>query len=122
MPALARLGEWLTSALTILRPLKARVVVDQPDVVEAGYVYLVGDDGAPWSAAFLCPCRCGAIIQLSLIANDRPHWRAAIHANGAVTLQPSIWRTTGCRSHFIVRRGRVVWARTANTHRNISAG
>jgi hypothetical protein len=25
------------------------------------------------------------------------------------TLSPSVWRTTGCRSHFIFRRGRVVW-------------
>ncbi|MDM9644782.1 DUF6527 family protein [Rhizobium sp. S163] len=25
------------------------------------------------------------------------------------TLHPSVWRNSGCRSHFWVRRGRIAW-------------
>ena len=82
---------------------------DLPDVHEPGRIYLVGDQSMPWSAALRCPCGCGATIQLSLLAGDTPSWRARRHFSGSVTLHPSIWRKTGCRSHFFLRRGHIVW-------------
>lgn len=86
---------------------------DPPDLPRPGRVYLVGDRADPWSAAMACPCGCGALIQLSLLRQDRPSWTAAVAADGAVTLHPSVWRVRDCRSHFFLRQGRIVWAQSS---------
>ena len=94
-----------------LRPLRAQEVEELPERLQSDVVYLVGDDGIWWSAAFVCPCGCAATIQLSLVERDRPRWRARVEESGTLTLSPSIWRTKGCGSHFFVRHGRIRWAR-----------
>jgi len=33
----------------------------------------------------------------------------AEHADGSVSLYPSIWRRAGCRAHFFVKRSTIVW-------------
>jgi hypothetical protein len=86
-------------------------VDDLPDTLERRTVYLVGDGPEPWSAAMVCPCGCGARIALSLVKEDKPSWKARLSPEGKVTLEPSVWRTKGCRSHFVLRNGRVHWAR-----------
>ena len=94
-----------------LRPGFATLTIDDlPDVLAPERLYLVGDDACPWSAALLCPCGCEATIQLSLLPDDKPSWRFVRHFSGSVSLQPSVWRTRGCRSHFFLRRGRIVWS------------
>lgn len=94
-----------------LRPgFATQLVEDLPEVLAPLRLYLVGERSRSWSAAFLCPCGCGATIQLSLVPDDTPSWRARRHFSGSVTLHPSIWRTRGCRSHFHLRRGRIVWS------------
>ena len=101
--------EWILKQLVGQR-LVARSVDEQPDSLEPGFVYLVGSGGKPWSASFVCPCGCSSIIQLSLLQQDRPRWKAVTHFDGSVSLAPSVRRTKGCKSHFFVRRGRIVWA------------
>ena len=101
-----RLLEWLG-----IRPgFATEVVEDVPDILEPRRLYLIGEQSMPWSAALVCPCGCRATIQLSLVAGDIPSWRAKRHFSGSVSLHPSIWRKTGCRSHFFLRRGRIVWS------------
>lgn len=89
------------------------IVDDLPDSLAPARLYLIGDPPRPWSAAMLCPCGCAATIQLSLVAKDKPSWQVRRHFYGSVTLRPSIWRTRGCRSHFHLRHGRIVWSRSA---------
>ena len=72
-------------------------------------VYLVGEEGEPWQAAFLCPCGCRALIQLNLLSETRPRWTYRLGFWGVVTLSPSVWRKQGCRSHFFMRKGRIKW-------------
>lgn len=110
MDVFARLREFYASIATAIRPLTAKAVDDVPDQLDPQYVYLVGDDGAPWSVAMLCPCKCGAVIQLSLLERDRPRWRVDVLENDTVSLYPSVWRTKDCYSHFVLRRGRIYWA------------
>ena len=93
---------WLTPAVT------AALVEDLPDGLEPHIVYLVGG-GTPWQAAMLCPCGCDARIQLSLIPDDRPGWSARLDLEGRVSLHPSVWRSAGCRAHFIVAGNRIYW-------------
>jgi hypothetical protein len=83
---------------------------DVPDQIAPRRLYVVGDTGQYWLAAMKCPCGCGADIQLPLSGDDGPRWSVEGAAD-APTLRPSVHRTTGCRSHFILRRGKVVWCR-----------
>lgn len=116
MSFLNRIRRWFSDAFR--PPLLGASVEDLPDVLEANTVYLVGDLGEPWSAALICPCGCGEAIRLSLIKNDRPRWKATQQPDGAVTLHPSVWRTKGCESHFILRNGRIIWAKSLTRGRS----
>jgi hypothetical protein len=109
MSLFTRLRRWIADAFR--KPLVGVSVDELPDLVEGGAVYLIGDSDFPWSAALVCPCGCSETIQLSLIPDDRPRWKATHHPDSTISLEPSVWRTKGCRSHFILRRGRVVWAK-----------
>jgi Family of unknown function (DUF6527) len=97
--------------LVLRKQFRRVMVVDElPDSLEFRRVYVVGN-GAPWSVAMLCPCGCGEIIQLSLLVNDSPRWKVSYDKKGLPTLSPSIWRTAGCRSHFFMRGGTIVWCK-----------
>jgi hypothetical protein len=92
------------------RGLYGAIDVDEiPDTLEPRRLYIVGEDGQRWYAVFLCPCGCDTIIHASLLQAIRPSWRLKRHFAGAVSLHPSMWRTKGCRSHFWLRRGKVIW-------------
>jgi hypothetical protein len=45
-----------------------------------------------------------------LLTAADPHWTLSVDASGRPTLRPSVWRTTGCKSHFWIRNGQTVWA------------
>jgi hypothetical protein len=70
---------------------------------------LVRDDGQDWSIGMRCPCGCGEAIELLLIDEVKPRWTLSIDARGRPSLHPSVWRTSGCRSHFWLKSGRVSW-------------
>ncbi|MGO7611084.1 DUF6527 family protein [Rhizobium ruizarguesonis] len=38
-----------------------------------------------------------------------PRWDVALDEAGKPTLHPSVWRKSGCRSHFWMKRGRIHW-------------
>jgi hypothetical protein len=110
----------VTVARRLLRPWITKncwrtVSVDElPDILKQGSLYLIGE-GTPWSVALLCPCGCGDVIQLSLLDTDSPRWRLSLDGDKLPTLVPSIRRTKGCRSHFFLRRGRVIWSDRVTT-------
>lgn len=91
--------------------MKVIVVVGDtlPAALPPGGVILLRDAGSDWSVGFHCPCGCGDVIELLLLPDVRPRWEIAIDRRGCPTLHPSIWRQTGCRSHFWLREGRVRW-------------
>jgi len=87
------------------------VAVDElPDSLAQRHLYLIGSR-VPWSVALLCPCGCGEVIQLSLLPDDSPSWTLGFDDKDLPTVSPSVWRTKGCRSHFFVRDGMIVWYR-----------
>jgi hypothetical protein len=90
LPQFIRHG--LASLRTRLHPLMPSRVDDVPDRPSGNVVYLVGDAEQPWLAVLQCPCRCGALIQLSLLQRDKPRWRLDSAATEPVSLYPSIWR------------------------------
>jgi hypothetical protein len=81
---------------------------DFPDKLQEKKLYLIGDLGNYWLAAMKCPCGCGDVIQLSLSMTSRPRWQVT-GLDQEPTLNPSVHRTTGCRSHFFVCSGKILW-------------
>lgn len=83
-----------------------------PDELKAFTMYVAGEEQHLWAAAMLCPCGCGDVIELNLLKQASPCWSVRLHADGSVSLVPSVWRSKGCRSHFLVRHGRIGWCRS----------
>lgn len=82
--------------------------IDLPDNAIPGKLYLVGEDGRYWIAAMRCPCGCGTLLEMNLLPDSEPVWSLKVVATNP-TLHPSIWRKDGCRAHFLLRNGRIVW-------------
>lgn len=80
-----------------------------PKRLEKRRIYILTEDGDPWEAKLVCPCGCGEVLELNLIPDDHPTWKATADAQGRATLHPSVWRHIGCQSHFWVRGGRIIW-------------
>lgn len=84
-------------------------VSDVPDTPREGTLYLVGDPPLFWQAVLKCPCGCRATIQLPMDDAKSTNWKL-IGSNWAQpTLVPSVDKTSGCRSHFVLRAGKVIW-------------
>jgi hypothetical protein len=81
---------------------------EEPDDLAPMVVYAIGEGSHLWHIAMLCPCGCGAKIQLNTLPDDNPCW-TLLARDGVPTLRPSVWRKVGCRSHFILRDGRINW-------------
>jgi uncharacterized protein DUF6527 len=90
-------------------PFTASFDEDLPNVYLQDTLHVAGEEGSYWCAAMRCPCGCGANIHMSLLAEDEPSWRLRVDAVGRPTVSPSIWRKSGCRSHFFLRSGRIEW-------------
>lgn len=101
----------LFGLLTRSRSWAADRSEDLPEELAIRTLYLVGEECCPWAAALICPCGCGATINLSLLRGDDPSWVASVDAKGRPSIHPSIWRVRGCRSHFHLRQGRIIWAK-----------
>src|SRR5689334_15444381 len=72
----------------------------RPLLQKAGDVVLV-ERGVPRSAILKCPCGCGEDLVLNLDRRLGRAWRLYRDRRG-LTLYPSVWRESGCRSHFIL--------------------
>ena len=99
---------WLLSLFD--RPYKFEVNEGTfPKRLDKRRIYILTEDGDPWEARMICPCGCGEALDLNLIPDDHPTWKATSDSQGRATLHPSVWRHIGCRSHFWVRNGRIIW-------------
>jgi hypothetical protein len=55
----------------------------------------------------LCPDGCGETIPINLDERTGPAWSYYKNRRG-ISLYPSVWRESGCRSHFVVWNSRIV--------------
>lgn len=78
-------------------------------VPEGGDVALV-TRGRPRWLLIRCPDGCGEVIPVNLDQRAGPAWRLDRRSD-EWSLYPSVWRETGCESHFVVWRGRIWWGR-----------
>lgn len=121
------LAEWIAFLIGWIRAwfgLPYRAIVRNgslPRRYAPDAVYILNEDGVPWQAAMTCPCGCGAALDMNLLPDEKPVWTANIEADGSATLRPSVWRKVGCKSHFFVRKGLIVWCDPAS-NRDRSGG
>lgn len=80
-----------------------------PSALPSRDLVLTRDDGDDWSVGMRCPCGCGDKIELMILREARPRWDISVNKAGKPSLHPSVWRKSGCESHFWVRDGRILW-------------
>jgi hypothetical protein len=78
------------------------------EVVEGQFIVVVHKENPYWTV-FRCPCGCQDVISLAMQAPHQPRWYLDVGRENRPSLHPSIWRSTGCMSHFWVRDGYVNW-------------
>ncbi len=100
---LLKLVEWFQPSY------KATYVNDLPDMVGIKIIYVIGEPNNPWLLTFKCPCGCMNTIQLNLLREAKPQWKFKVLHNSKIDISPSIWRTSGCKSHFMIRKGKITW-------------
>lgn len=54
-----------------------------------------------------CPCGCREELPINLDPRAGPAWRLYGTRQLGLSLFPSVWRETGCKSHFIIWRDRL---------------
>lgn len=106
--------EWLSAKLKSLRIATRRgwlveSVADVPDEFGGEILYAVEMEGSPWLAVLSCPCGCKDLIYLNLLPDSRPCWTLEIDERRRPSISPSIDRTEGCRSHFFLWKGELLW-------------
>lgn len=70
---------------------------------------LARDGAEDWSVGLRCPCGCGERLEMLLLKGVKPRWDVSVDRQGYVSLHPSVWLQKGCKSHFWVRSGRIIW-------------
>jgi hypothetical protein len=93
------------------KTLKTVFLNEQLDMPKRNTVYVIGEKGFLWFVIMSCPCGCNEILNINLIEGNCPTWSLQEHSNGTISLFPSIWRTTGCRSHFFLKKGKIIWCK-----------
>jgi hypothetical protein len=85
--------------------LRSQFVEFIPEQLDDGVLYI---SQRYRTATHRCCCGCGSEVVTPLGPAD---WTLEV-VNGALTLRPSIgnW-SLPCRSHYLIRQGRVAWAR-----------
>jgi hypothetical protein len=84
--------------------------VEAPPALVRRDDFVIVERGIPRLALFHCPCGCGDVVTLNLDSRAGKSWRL-LRRDRTVTLRPSIWRDTGCQSHFAVWGSRILFAR-----------
>lgn len=101
---------WVAEKLGCSSGYRVTVNEDAPDTVKDRMLYLIGEQGDVWLAVMKCPCGCGDVISLPMSGGARPCWHVFVE-HGNPSLSPSVHRTTRCRSHFLLKAGRIIWCR-----------
>ena len=109
-----RSGAWWRLLPLPWRPWRIVGEVDAvdevPDQLPRGGVVLVGEPDCLTWAVFDCPCRTGHRLVLNLDSLRYPYW--SVDSLKPLSIRPSINDIAHeRRCHFILRGGRIKWAR-----------
>jgi len=68
---------------------------------------VVIERGRPRWLLLACPCGCGEKLPINLDPRAGPAWRIYRRQRSGVSLFPSVWRESGCKSHFVIWRNKI---------------
>lgn len=103
---------WWRRLVARLAPRRSLKIVEGdmlPSKLPRRNLVMARDSGEEWSIGMRCPCGCGQRLEMMLLKGVKPRWSASVDCRGHVTLHPSVWLQKGCKSHFWVRSGKIVW-------------
>ena len=103
---------WCRRLVAALTPRRSLTVVASdmlPAKLPLRNLVVARDGDEDWSVGMRCPCGCGQRLEMMLLKEVRPRWDATVDAHGHVSLHPSGWLREGCKSHFWVRSGKIIW-------------
>jgi hypothetical protein len=64
--------------------------------------------GRPRLLLLSCPCGCGEHFPINLDPRAGPAWRLYRNRRSGLTLFPSVWRESGCCSHYVIWRDKII--------------
>ena len=99
----------LTDALIPARKLEVIEGDSLPKHLPRRNLVLAREDGEDWCVGMRCPCGCGRTIELQVFPEARPKWKLSCDEKNRPTLHPSVWVKDGCKSHFWLREGQILW-------------
>ena len=103
---------WWRGLLAALSPRRSLRIVEGdalPAKLPRRDLVLARDGGEDWSVGLRCPCGCGQNLEMMVLEGVNPRWDVTTDTRGRPSLHPSVWLRSGCRSHFWIRGGKVVW-------------
>lgn len=111
MKLFRNIAKWLRQKYRFYTAIKFKIEVacDFPSIIPEKKILIVKEGTEPETLLFKCPCGCNADIYLNLLKDTRPNWGFYINKRGKITITPSVWRKSGCKSHFFVRNGKTLW-------------
>lgn len=92
---------------------KHRYMQQRPaaDAIPDRTVIIIGNQQKSKWALLKCPCGCQEVLNLSLMKTVSPNWQTIISKDQRITMEPSLWKSAGCRSHFFIRKGKLIWCK-----------
>ncbi|WP_271627860.1 DUF6527 family protein [Bradyrhizobium sp. CCBAU 11445] len=105
--AIRRLGSDFVGRLT--PSVRAAFVAERPMHLRRNVLYVTSGAEGPAFGFLRCPCGCGETLHLRFFGARHPRWRLSTDRKQIVTLAPSVSRQTGCKSHFVLRKGKIHW-------------
>jgi uncharacterized protein DUF6527 len=104
---LNRIKKWIASK----KRFKYDVVSELPSHLIPRVIYIEENQKYPWQIVMICPCGCGSNLHMNLINEYDPFWEYEIDKKDRISLHPSVHRFVGCKSHFFIKKGVIIWCR-----------
>ncbi|NDE90130.1 MAG: hypothetical protein EB059_03190 [Alphaproteobacteria bacterium] len=93
-----------------VKPYRVEIVDGSlPRILKKHKLYILKEDSELWQASMVCPCGCAEILEMNLLPDERPQWEFTMDEERRASLHPSVWRQIGCRSHFFLKKGKIIW-------------
>jgi len=69
---------------------------------------IVDREGLPRWLILICPCGCGEEFPINLDSRAGPAWKLYTNHRTELSLYPSVWRQSGCKSHYVIWRSKII--------------
>jgi len=96
-----KLNPKLNLKATVLSRGAASSYLKQP-----GDAVIIDRQGPRW-LILLCPCGCGEEFPINLDPRAGPAWKLYKNQRTGLSLYPSVWRESECKSHYIIWRNKI---------------